>query len=182
MTRTLRFVIGSVWLCVGCGEDTTTPVSPTAENLILYTATLSPQNEVPPPTPSNGSGEVTGGLSGTTLTISGSYAGLTGPAIDAHVHVAPVGVAGPIVCPLVYTEGPTIGSGTLSGDCPNTSVSDLDAGNLYVNVHTAANPPGEIRGQLVRAQGNGTTPTPSEPQGEPPPAPAPEPPPPIIYR
>jgi CHRD domain len=42
---------------------------------------------------------------------------------------------------------PIKGSATLT----DAQISDLDAGKWYVNIHTAANKPGEIRGQLVRS-------------------------------
>ena len=66
----------------------------------------------------------------------------------AHIHLAPVGVAGPIIIPL--TGGPTTWS------CPSTvlaadQLTALQDGNLYVNVHTADHPAGEIRGQIVAA-------------------------------
>ena len=66
----------------------------------------------------------------------------------AHIHLAPVGVAGPIIIPL--TGGPTTWS------CPSTILTNeqltaLQEGRLYVNVHTADHPAGEIRGQIVAA-------------------------------
>ncbi|MBC7776171.1 MAG: CHRD domain-containing protein [Phycisphaerae bacterium] len=77
-----------------------------------------------------------------------SYNGLSGAATAAHIHNAATGVSGPVVTPL-------------STGLPNTYVGDLDFSALpadflqklkdkllYVNVHTAANPGGEIRGQL----------------------------------
>jgi CHRD domain len=64
----------------------------------------------------------------------------------AHIHLAPAGVAGPIIIPL--TGGPTTWS------CPSTiltpeQLTALQDGRLYVNVHTTDHPSGEIRGQIV---------------------------------
>ncbi len=66
----------------------------------------------------------------------------------AHIHVAPAGVAGPIIIPL--NGGPTTWS------CPSTvltaeQLTALQEGRLYVNVHTVDHPAGEIRGQIVAA-------------------------------
>lgn len=70
-------------------------------------------------------------------------------ATAVHIHRAPIGVNGPIVFDL-------LGSGVLSDTAPlkgvvqltPAQVADLFAGNYYVNVHTAAHPGGELRGQL----------------------------------
>ncbi|MFO1054460.1 MAG: CHRD domain-containing protein [Planctomycetota bacterium] len=70
--------------------------------------------------------------------------GLTATA--AHFHNGLPGVAGPIVVPLA--GGPTLWTGT-SGVLTTTQIADLRAGRWYVNVHTAANPGGEIRGQIL---------------------------------
>jgi hypothetical protein len=83
-----------------------------------------------------------------SVTLQGAFAGLSGAPIAAHVHVGAAGVNGPIVFPL------TIGPGTLNGTfTPSAAqLADLRAGNWYVNVHTAALPGGEVRGQLAAAK------------------------------
>lgn len=71
---------------------------------------------------------------------------LTGPATAAHLHKAPPGVAGPVAVPLVTPDtGASAGRVTLTAE----QIADLKAGNLYVNVHTAMNPMGEIRAQVT---------------------------------
>lgn len=78
-----------------------------------------------------------------TLTYAVTTTGLSG--IMAHIHLGAPGVSGDILINL--TGGPTDWSGTtapLSVD----QLAYLRAGSLYVNVHTAANPLGEIRGQI----------------------------------
>lgn len=85
----------------------------------------------------------------------------------AHIHLAPAGVDGPVVTWL-YPDGPppveipgrfsgvlaegTIEAGQLTGPLAGQPLQALidaiAAGNTYVNVHTAANPGGEIRGQI----------------------------------
>ena len=79
--------------------------------------------------------------------VSGAvrYAGMV--ATVAHIHEAPVGANGPVIVPLVKTaEG-------MFAVPPNTMLTppqyaSYQAGNLYVNVHSAAYPAGEIRAQL----------------------------------
>lgn len=67
----------------------------------------------------------------------------------AHIHEGPVGTAAPIIIPLA--KGPsgtwTVPDGTMLSA---TQIESLKNGNLYVNVHTTANPNGEIRGQIGR--------------------------------
>jgi len=86
-------------------------------------------------------------------TTSGKVAGFittTGlTATAAHVHDAARGTAGSVIVPLA--GGPNVwvvpdGAAAIS----STQITDFSAGNLYFNAHTAANPGGEIRGQLDR--------------------------------
>ena len=77
-----------------------------------------------------------------------TYAGLSGTPTAAHFHGpaqpgANAGVAVPI--PNVSTS-PIQGSATLT----DAQAADLVAGRYYINIHTAANPPGEIRGQVTK--------------------------------
>jgi hypothetical protein len=67
------------------------------------------------------------------------------PATAAHIHVAPVGVAGPVVVPL---DPPT--SGCVSVDRDLIKAIRKDPGNYYVNVHTGEFLDGAVRGQLGR--------------------------------
>ena len=118
---------------------------------INFKADLSGANEVPPVT-GPGSGSATASLDTTakTLTWSVTYSGLSGPVTAGHIHgpAAPganAGVLLPFKAPLV---SPIKDSATLT----DAQISDLEAGRMYVNLHTTAHPPGEVRGQLVRAQ------------------------------
>lgn len=82
-----------------------------------------------------------------TLTINGAFAGLTGPPTVAHVHAAPVGANGGVVFPLNI-----VGSTFNATFTPTAAqLATLRAGGWYVNIHTAAFPAGEIRGQLLPA-------------------------------
>jgi hypothetical protein len=89
----------------------------------------------------------------TALTFDITVAGLSGAITQAHFHNAAAGVAGSIVRTLTAD----FGNNTASGVWRNTDgeplssglVAALEAGQIYVNVHTTANPNGEIRGQLL---------------------------------
>ena len=82
---------------------------------------------------------------------------------EAHIHQGKAGVNGPVVVTLFKTTHPsattsgtlakgTITSANLEGPLAGKKITDLvsllKSGNAYVNVHTEANPKGEIRGQL----------------------------------
>ena len=122
------------------------------------TATLSGGAEVPPvETPATGSATVTISDDGTEIQYTVTYEGLTGDAAAAHIHFGSATEAGPVLLPLKH--GPSPFSGTLTEadfkpveNGPQTFTEAVEAirdGNTYVNIHTARNPGGEIRGQLA---------------------------------
>jgi hypothetical protein len=118
-----------------------------------FSRALTPAAEVPAPTLNGAmpSGNVTAVLNSDarTLTVSGNFSGLTGPATGAHIHgPAPEGESAGVVFPLRVDNA---ASGSLSGTWENMTaeqVQQLRDGLYYVNVHTEMNPPGEIRAQL----------------------------------
>jgi hypothetical protein len=77
-----------------------------------------------------------------------TYSGLSGPATAAHFHgPAEAGKnAGVAVAIPNATASPVEGSATLT----DAQAADLVAGKYYINIHTAANPGGEIRGQVMK--------------------------------
>ncbi len=87
-----------------------------------------------------------------TITVKGLAHELSGDITGAHIHMAPVGLSGPVVKPLVVT-GNTFAVTWTPNDTSNpltpNAVKQLMDGSFYLNVHTAANPNGEIRGQIV---------------------------------
>ena len=81
------------------------------------------------------------------LTWNVTYSGLTGPATMAHFHgPAESGKNAPVVIPFKDAASGASGSATLT----DAQASDLMAGKLYINIHTAKHPGGEIRGQVTK--------------------------------
>ena len=116
---------------------------------VTYRAALNGGSEVPA-TASHGEGEVTATFDPATkrLSWSGRYSGLTGPVTAAHFHgPAKAGENAGVLVPVTAASTPFTGEATLD----DAKAADLAAGKLYFNLHTAANPKGEIRGQLERA-------------------------------
>ena len=137
---------------------------------------LSANQEAPPvavPSTAKGAGTVTVSADQTTvsytLTLTGPF---TGDPQQAHIHVGPTGSAGPVIfflcsslpeapegvqpCPLAvggevkgmlteaeFNPQPEAGIETFSD-----AIDALISGGTYANVHTVANTPGEIRGQI----------------------------------
>lgn len=96
-----------------------------------------------------GSGSVTATLAGNKLTVNGTFEGLKSPATIAKIRKSPVrGVRGPEVFDLTVSSGT---SGTLSGtfDLTPQQLSDLQAGRLYVQVHSEKAPDGNLWGWLL---------------------------------
>ena len=110
---------------------------------------IGQEKPIPKGTKLGASGRFTATLNGTSLSWRLTFRQLSGPATAAHIHLGARKVAGPVVTPLCgpcaspVTGVPT----TLTAD----QVKDLLAGRYYVNVHTAKNPGGEIRGQISKA-------------------------------
>jgi hypothetical protein len=125
------------------------PTSAYAETT-TFKADLRGASEVPP-TSSKGAGELTATYDSTAkkLAWKGSVSGLSGNATAAHFHgpAEPGKNAGVLVPVTGVTTGPFEGSAILTDD----QAKALVTGETYFNVHTAANPTGEVRGQVVKA-------------------------------
>ena len=116
-------------------------------NVIMIAAKLTAKEEVPAQVVKNtkAAGSFTGDITGSKLAWTLKFSGLTGPATAAHIHLGAMGASGAVVVPLCGPcKSPLKGTATLS----NALLKDLKVHKLYVNVHTAKNPNGEIRGQL----------------------------------
>ena len=112
-------------------------------------ATLDGKSQVPPNTSAaTGAADIDYDPASKKLSWKLSYSGLSGPATAAHFHgpAEPGKSAGVAVAIPNATSSPVEGSATLT----DAQAADLTAGRYYVNIHTAANPGGEIRGQVTK--------------------------------
>jgi hypothetical protein len=119
---------------------------------LYFQATMKGSSEVPPTT-SEGTGKAKAKLDTTSKSFSYqvTFDNLSGPATAAHFHgPALPGKNAGVVVPIdgQNPTSPATGTATLT----DAQIKDLRAGKWYVNVHTAANPSGEIRGQVMRAK------------------------------
>jgi hypothetical protein len=119
-----------------------------------YVATLTGKQENPPAV-SAGTGRASISLNsaGTQALVSVQWADVSGPLTVGHVHSALFGSNGPVVCNL---SPPTVAAGAVVDFLCTFSpaqIAALKRGVFYVNLHTSANPGGEIRGQIVPRNG-----------------------------
>jgi hypothetical protein len=117
---------------------------------VKLSASLNVGQEIPHPkgTKVGAIGHFDGTLSGTSLKWSLTFAHLSGAASAAHIHGGVRGKPGPVLVPLCGPcTTPASGTATLTAD----QIKAITTGGAYVNVHTAKNPNGEIRGQITVA-------------------------------
>jgi hypothetical protein len=145
-------------LSTGCDDDD--------DDAQRFTATLNGASEVPPVT-TTAAGTATfeaAGETPTQISFNVQVTNLTG-VTAAHIHNGPAGQNGPVVaflcggggtpaCGATALASGTITAGSLQAGGNISSMGQLlgtmRTGGIYVNVHTMANPGGEIRGQLQR--------------------------------
>ena len=155
MKRGMRWLVAGVAVAALAGLAPALVGAQTAQ----YSASLTGGSEVPA-NASTATGTFTATLNEAAQTLSWS---LTVPAITnatmAHIHAGAAGANGGIIVTLFMpaapagsvnafgTAGPADLGGSFAGNWPGF-VAALKSSGLYVNVHTSANPGGEIRGQL----------------------------------
>src|SRR5258706_62432 len=139
----LAAAAAAIGLASGCGSSDSKP-----NTMVVKAASLNGAKETPAVTTA-----ATGTATFTIDTDSGAIQGTVNTSnIDgnvAHIHEGPVGTASPVIIPLTKADGGTwtVPDGTM---LTASQLESLKNGNLYVNVHTTANPGGEIRGQIGR--------------------------------
>ena len=112
-------------------------------------AALDGKAEVPPnASAGKGTADLEYDAASKKLSWKITYSGLSGPATAAHFHgPAEAGKNGGVAVAIPNaTSSPVDGSATLT----DAQAADLMAGKYYIHVHTAANPGGEIRGQVMK--------------------------------
>lgn len=121
---------------------------PALAEKVALKAQLSGTAEVPATTSKGtGSADITFDTASKALSWKLTYSGLTGPATMAHFHgPAETGKNAGVAVPIPNTASGSDGAATLT----DAQAADLLAGKYYVNVHTTANPAGEIRGQVTK--------------------------------
>jgi len=150
-------VAATAFLAASCGSDT---IAPTNKQ---YVANLIAANEVPPKT-TTGTGVATLVDLGNEIDWTLTLTNMTG-VIASHIHVGAAGTA-PAANIIENLFIPNVATGTVNGLVAHGSITNannanvsLDSlrvlfnnGNAYVNVHTTANTPGEIRDQVHPVQ------------------------------
>ena len=140
MRHAPSLVLGVVAAFLSCGTARAEQIN--------FKADLSGATEVPPvATAATGTATATLDTATKALNWTVTYTGLTPTAGHIHGPAAAGANAGVLVPFSGSMASPIKGSATLT----DAQVSDLEAGRTYVNLHTANNKGGEIRGQLVRA-------------------------------
>ena len=138
-SRALMGVSLLLGLLSGCAQMGNTAGMPMGDNL-----SLSGSQEVPPvTTAASGSGTF---VIGADKSVSGSVTTTGVAGLAAHIHVGTAGLNGPIIIPL--TKADNVWSVPAGAKLTDAQYESYKAGDLYVNVHSAANKGGEIRGQL----------------------------------
>ena len=150
----LRRAACALVLAAGCGSEALGPTS------VLYVAALTGTREVPAVS-TDASGTATFARTGASVAYQVSATGFTTPLTVGHIHIGGPGVIGSVIVPFtILAQSGVVATGTLDLSRPVTQGNItipgdslrvlFDNGGAYVNLHTAAWPGGEIRGQVVR--------------------------------
>lgn len=152
--RLPRAIVALVLLAACTGADTL------AAGPVRYTAELSGAREVPAAI-TTASGSALFERTGAIVTYQVTASGFTTPLVVGHVHIGAAGTVGPVIVPFsIVAQSGVVATGTIDLSRPvvqgNITISGdslralFDNGGAYVNLHTAAWPGGEVRGQVVR--------------------------------
>lgn len=125
------------------------------------TASLTGAAEKPTPVTTQATGNAKVTIDGSSLSVSGSFTGLGSNTVGAHIH-GPVNAdgIGPVFCHLnvpTGVSGSIAANGAMDPKCSDVEltdaqIADFEAGKMYVNIHSANFPNGEIRGDLKKSE------------------------------
>ena len=126
-----------------CSKDDPTPA---ADPTTTFKATLNGASEVPANASTfTGTATLTFNTNTKVFTVTVNH-NVTTPT-NGHIHQGAAGVSGPVIFPFAsFTSPITYTSAALDA----TQEGILNSNGYYVNIHTAAFPGGEIRGQLIK--------------------------------
>lgn len=139
-TRTIAIALAAAaaFTLAGAGAASAAPAIP-----------LNGGQEAPAPNQFGAHGWFSYDIDGDQLCYTLEVDKLSAPAAAAHIHVAPRNTAGPVVVPLSVVSATSFEvEACTTADPMLLAAVEADPDAYYVNVHTANNPPGEIRGQL----------------------------------
>ncbi|MGG9962246.1 CHRD domain-containing protein [Ferruginibacter sp. SUN106] len=120
--------------------------APAADPTTTFKATLSGASEVPAnASTATGTATLTFNTVTKVFTVTVTYSGVT--ANNGHIHQGAAGVSGPVIFPFASLTSPI---SYTSAALDATQESNLNGNLYYVNIHSAAFPAGEIRGQLIK--------------------------------
>lgn len=170
--KRLALVALGILLASGCSSSNSSPSNTSGPTTTRFTADLKPANESPAITnaEASGSGTVTidltqnkdsaGNVTTSSVNFTANMSGFPSSAVVniAHIHVGTAGQNGAIVVNTTVNPGEVVlasGSGTftrLGISLTNDLAQQILANpaGYYFNIHTAANPGGVMRGQLVK--------------------------------
>lgn len=145
-------IVGAIILTVtGCGGDSKENDEPQISTVTQITSTLSGEQEVPSVLSTNATGTSTIFVDETTGDISGFVVAddLSGDIAAAHIHQAAAGQNGAVIIGLEQDADNSNKYNVPEGSqLTDEQLASLLTGGTYVNVHTAAYPSGELRGQI----------------------------------
>ena len=145
MKRLFGFLVIPIILTafISCDNDDDDSIDPN----VVFKASLDGAQEAPNPTPSTETGDATLTFNTVTKIFTITVNHTVDTPTNGHIHKGAIGVGGGVIFPFATFTSPfTYTSPALDA----TQEADLMANLYYVNIHTAAYPPGEIRGQLIK--------------------------------
>jgi hypothetical protein len=143
MKRSLRVLMTAAALAPAC------TVAGAAQSAATFKARLSvaPIDFTTAPQVT-GSGSATATLTDNTLSVTGTFEGLSSPATFAKIHDGPRGIRGPAVWDVTVTKD-TRGTIKASLKLTTTEIEHLRQGRYYIQIHSEKAPDGNLWGWLL---------------------------------